>query len=187
VVVADCAAQGEHYARLHRPDVAIVDLGLADRDGLTVIAAIRKWSPMPILVLSARTAESQRLAVFDQGADDYIGKPFSAPELVARVRASARRHARGDLPMGILEFGAVVVDLGKRVAHHRDGREFRLTPTEHRILETLTRHRERIVRHVGWAEDITASDISHADYPYWRTSGCRRLDYGGASNSSRSS
>jgi len=154
VVVAESATQGEHYARLHRPDIVIVDLGLPDRDGLTVITAIRGWSPVPILVLSARTAEAQRLAAFDQGADDYVGKPFSAPELIARVRAISRRHVRGDLPMGILEFGEVAVDLSRRVAHHRDRGEIRLTPTEHRILETLTRHRERIVRHADIIKEV---------------------------------
>ena len=154
VVVAESASQGEHYARLHRPDVLIVDLGLPDRDGLTVITAIRGWSPVPILVLSARTVEAQRLAAFDEGADDYVGKPFSAPELLARVRAISRRHVRGDLPMGILEFGDVTVDLGRRMAHHRDKGEIRLTPTEHRILETLTRHRERIVRHADIIKEV---------------------------------
>jgi two-component system, OmpR family, KDP operon response regulator KdpE len=154
VVVAESATQGEHYARLHRPDTVIVDLGLPDRDGLTVITAIRGWSPVPILVLSARTAEAQRLAAFDQGADDYVGKPFSAPELIARVRAISRRYVRGDLPMGILKFGEVAVDLSRRVAHHRDRGEIRLTPTEHRILETLTRHRERIVRHADIIKEV---------------------------------
>ena len=79
VVIADTAARGEHDARLHRPDVVLVDLGLPDRDGLNVITAIRAWSPVPIIVLSARTAEAQRLAAFENGADDYVTKPFSVP------------------------------------------------------------------------------------------------------------
>ena len=92
VVVAGTAARGEHDARLHRPDIVLVDLGLPDRDGLNVIIGIREWSPVPIIVLSARTAEAQRLTAFDKGADDYVMKPFSAPELLARVRAIVRRH-----------------------------------------------------------------------------------------------
>jgi two-component system, OmpR family, KDP operon response regulator KdpE len=144
-VVAGTAARGEQDARLHRPDIVVVDLGLPDRDGLEVITGIRAWSPVPILVLSARTAEAQRLAAFEQGADDYVIKPFSAPELLARVRAIVRRHVRGDLPMGVLVLGDVSVDLSRRVARSRDGREVRLTPLEHRILETLARHGERIV------------------------------------------
>jgi len=147
VVIADTAARGEQDARLHRPDVVVVDLGLPDRDGLNVIRAIRVWSPVPIIVLTARTAEDQRLAAFELGADDYVMKPFSPPELLARVRAILRRHVRGDLPMGLLQLGDVSIDLGRRVAHRRDGRELRLTPLEHRILETLARNADRIVTH----------------------------------------
>ena len=145
VVIVGTAREGEHAALLHRPDVVLVDLGLPDRDGITVIRSIRRWSAMPIIVLSARAEEEQRIEAFDAGADDYVMKPFSPPELLARVRALLRRHARGDLPMGVLQLGAVVVDLGRRVATRGAGSEVRLTPLEHRILETLARHRERVV------------------------------------------
>jgi two-component system, OmpR family, KDP operon response regulator KdpE len=145
VVLSGTAARGQIDARLHRPDIVVVDLGLPDRDGLTVITAIREWSAVPIIVLSARTAEEQRLAAFEHGADDYVMKPFSAPELLARVRAIVRRHARGDLPMAVLTLGDVAVDLSRRVARGQDGREVRLTPLEHRILETLARNGDRIV------------------------------------------
>jgi two-component system KDP operon response regulator KdpE len=154
VVIADTAGRGENDARLHRPDAVVVDLGLPDRDGLEVIAAIRAWSPVPILVLSARTAELQRLEAFEKGADDYVAKPFSAPELLARVRAMVRRHVRGDLPMGVLDLGDVAIDLGRRVANRRDGREVRLTPLEHRILETLARHGDRIVTHATLIKEV---------------------------------
>ncbi|MGA9024549.1 MAG: response regulator [Steroidobacteraceae bacterium] len=154
VVVADTAARGEQDARLHRPDILVVDLGLPDRDGLNVITSVRLWSPVPIIVLSARTAETQRLAAFERGADDYIMKPFSAPELLARVRATVRRHVRGELPMGVLALGDVTVDLGRRTAQRRDGREVRLTPLEHRILETLARHGDRIVTHAALIREV---------------------------------
>jgi two-component system KDP operon response regulator KdpE len=154
VVVAATAARGEQDARLHRPDVVIVDLGLPDRDGLGVISAIRAWSPVPIVVLSARTAEPQRLAAFENGADDYIIKPFSAPELLARIRAMLRRHVRGELPMAVLRLGEMSVDLGRRVAHRNDGQEVRLTPLEHRILETLARHAGRIVTHTQLIREV---------------------------------
>lgn len=158
VVVAGTAARGETDARLHRPDIVLVDLGLPDRDGINVIKGIRQWSPVPIIVLSARSAEPQRLAAFEHGADDYVMKPFSAPELLARVRAIVRRHVRGALPMGVLELGAVAVDLGRRVVRSRDGREVRLTPLEHRILETLARHGERIVTSAALIKEVWGPD-----------------------------
>ncbi len=154
VVLAATAARGEQDAKLHRPDIAIVDLGLPDRDGLDVITGIRSWSPMPVVVLSARTAEAQRLAAFENGADDYVIKPFSAPELLARVRAILRRHVRGELPMAVLQLGRVSVDLSRRIARRNDGQEVRLTPLEHRILETLARRAGRIVTHAALLKEV---------------------------------
>jgi two-component system KDP operon response regulator KdpE len=145
VVLSDTAARGERDARLYRPDMVVVDLGLPDGDGLDVIKSIRTWSQVPIVVLSARTAEAQRLAAFDGGVDDYVIKPFSGQELLARVRAILRRHVRVELPNGVLQFGRATVDMSRRIARCHEGSEVRLTPLEHRILETLVRHSERIV------------------------------------------
>jgi two-component system KDP operon response regulator KdpE len=154
VVIAATAATGLHDARLHKPDIVLVDLGLPDRDGIDVISGIRTWSPMPIIVLSARTAEAQRLMAFESGADDYVVKPFSSPELLARVRAVTRRHVRGDLPKAVLQLGDVSIDLAARVASRQDGTEVRLTPLEHRILETLARHADRIVTHASLLKEV---------------------------------
>jgi two-component system KDP operon response regulator KdpE len=154
VLVADSCERGIRDARSHHPDVLIVDLGLPDQDGVHLIEEIRTWSPVPILVLSARTAEAQRLAAFDAGADDYVLKPFSAPELMARVRAALRRHARGELPTGVLEFGTFSIDLSRRVVQHRDGGEVRLTPLEHRILETLARNGDRVITHAQLMREV---------------------------------
>jgi two-component system, OmpR family, KDP operon response regulator KdpE len=154
VIIAGTGARGEQDARLYRPDVVLVDLGLPDRDGLDVIAAIRAWSPVPIVVLTGQTAEAQRIAAFELGADDYVIKPFSAPELLARVRAIGRRHVRGELPMGVLELGEVSVDMTMRTARRSDGGEVRLTPLEHRILETLARYGDRIVTHATLIKEV---------------------------------
>jgi two-component system, OmpR family, KDP operon response regulator KdpE len=154
VLVADSCMRGVRDAQSHHPDILIVDLGLPDQDGIHLIKAIRTWSPAPILVLSARTAETQRLAAFDAGADDYILKPFSAPELLARVRAALRRHARGELPTGVLEFDSLSIDLSRRVVQRRGGGEVRLTPLEHRILETLARNGDRVVTHTQLMKEV---------------------------------
>ncbi len=158
VVVADTAARGMHEARLYNPDVVIVDLGLPDRDGVEVIRGIRAWSAMPVVVLSARTAETQRLGAFENGADDYVVKPFSAPELLARVRAVSRRHVRGYLPMAVLRLGSISVNLSERVASRDDGREIHLTPLEYKILSALARQPERIVTHSTLLKEVWGPD-----------------------------
>ena len=145
VDIAASGSRADRDARSKRPDIVIVDLGLPDLDGIELIKAIREWSPVPIVVLSARTAESQRLAAFEAGADDYVIKPFSTAEFLARLRALLRRHARGHTPSAQLELGEMSIDLTRRIARRNGGEELRLTPLEHRILETLNRYRGFVV------------------------------------------
>lgn len=144
VVEAATAARAVIEARSHRPDLLLVDLGLPDGDGLKVIRDVRAWSVVPIVVLSARTMEAQKIAALDVGADDYVTKPFSAPELLARVRAALRRSARGAEQLPLLQLGSVEVDLVRRQARGKDG-EVHLTPLEYRVLESLARHAGMIV------------------------------------------
>jgi two-component system, OmpR family, KDP operon response regulator KdpE len=145
-VEADTALRAEIEARSHKPDLLLVDLGLPDGDGLKVIRKVRGWSPVPIIVLSARTMEEQKIAALDAGADDYITKPFSAPELLARVRAALRRNVRGvaDGATSILHLSDIEVDLTRRETRGPGG-EIHLTPLEYRVLESLARHLGSIV------------------------------------------
>ena len=144
VVEAETAARADVEARAHKPDLLIVDLGLPDGNGLDVIRGVRTWSPVPILVLSARTMEDQKIAALDAGADDYVTKPFSAPELLARMRAALRRNVRTQEQSPVLSLGAVTIDLARRVASGPQG-EIHVTPLEYRVLECLTRQAGAIV------------------------------------------
>jgi two-component system KDP operon response regulator KdpE len=145
VVEAENAARAEVAARSAKPDVMLVDLGLPDRDGIDVIRAVRRWSSVPVIVLSARTMEEQKIAALDAGADDYVTKPFSAAELLARVRAALRRHVRTSETPGHLRLGAAEIDLARRHARGPKG-ELHLTPLEYRVLECLRKGEGMIVR-----------------------------------------
>ena len=143
-IEADTAMRAEIEARSHKPDLLLVDLGLPDGDGLKVIRRVRAWSPVPVIVLSARTMEEQKIAALDAGADDYVTKPFSAPELLARVRAALRRNVRGAEQSSVLHLSDIQVDLERRETRGSHG-EIHLTPLEYRVLECLARHLGSIV------------------------------------------
>jgi two-component system, OmpR family, KDP operon response regulator KdpE len=146
VVEAATAERAGIEARAHKPDLMLVDLGLPDGDGIDVIRGVRKWSPVPIIVLSARTMESQKIAALDAGADDYVTKPFSAAELLARARAALRRGVKSaEGQGGALHVGAIEIDLPRREARGPDG-PLHLTPLEYRVLESLARNSGMIVR-----------------------------------------
>jgi two-component system KDP operon response regulator KdpE len=145
VVDAATAARANIEARSHKPDLLLVDLGLPDGDGVQLIRDLRAWSSVPVIVLSARTLEQQKIAALDAGADDYVTKPFSAPELLARVRAALRRNARGSEQSFVIRLGDVLVDLSRRSARGGDA-PVHLTPLEYRVLECLARQGGMIVR-----------------------------------------
>jgi two-component system KDP operon response regulator KdpE len=130
----------------HKPDLAIVDLGLPDFDGVEVIRRIREWSPMPIIVLSARVQEQAKIEALDAGADDYVTKPFAVGELLARVRVALRHVQRSSSGEHVLRLSGISVDLEQRRAS-RDGTDVRLTPLEFRLLACLARHLGMVVTH----------------------------------------
>ncbi|TDV32762.1 winged helix family two component transcriptional regulator [Paraburkholderia caballeronis] len=147
VFEAATGKQGLVEAATRKPDLVIVDLGLPDTDGLDVIRELRGWSDLPVIVLSARTQESEKVAALDAGADDYLTKPFGVSELLARIRAHLRRRNRGgagDAPQ--VNFGGVMVDLALRRVT-RDGEPVHLTPIEYRLLAALVRDAGRVLTH----------------------------------------
>ena len=146
VVESTTGRRGSIDAGTHKPDLAIVDLGLPDVDGIEVIRRIRAWSPMPIIVLSARVQERSKIEALDAGADDYVTKPFGIGELLARVRAALRHAVRTDSGTSILRFGTAIVDLEKRTAS-RGADKVHLTPIEFRLLTTLAKHLGLVVTH----------------------------------------
>jgi two-component system KDP operon response regulator KdpE len=152
-IEAETAERGEIEARSHKPDLLLVDLGLPDGDGIDLIRRIRAWSPVPIIVLSARTMEEQKIAALDAGADDYVTKPFSTPELLARVRSALRRHVRGTEQIPLLRLGEVQIDLARRESRGPQG-EVHLTPLEYRVLESLARHAGLIVRQAQLVREV---------------------------------
>ncbi|MBB5955490.1 two-component system KDP operon response regulator KdpE [Saccharothrix tamanrassetensis] len=127
-----------------KPDVVVLDLGLPDVDGTDVIAGLRGWTSVPIIVLSARTDSSDKVGALDAGADDYVTKPFGMDELLARLRAAVRRSAVAEGEDAVVETSSFTVDLAaKKVV--REGAEVHLTPTEWGLLEILARNRGRLV------------------------------------------
>jgi len=132
-------------AGTRRPDVVILDLGLPDGDGTDFIADLRKWSNVPVIVLSARVNESDKIKALDAGADDYLSKPFGTGELLARVRATLRRQRQPQADSaGQVQFGEVVVDLPNRRVTKR-GEHVHLTPTEYRLLSVLVANAGRVM------------------------------------------
>ena len=147
VFEADSVARGLIEIGTRQPDLVVLDLGLPDGDGIDLIRDMRTWSEIPIIVLSARTAEADKVAALDAGADDYLIKPFGAAELLARVRAHLRRSFRaGATGMTVFEFGNICVDLGKRIVE-KDGQQIHLTPIEFRLLVYLIGNPDSVLTH----------------------------------------
>lgn len=135
-----------------RPDVVLLDLGLPDMDGLVVTRRLREWCTIPILILSVRDGEADKVAALDAGADDYLTKPFGLQELLARLRAALRRGPHNQA-QSVLVSGPITIDLVLRQVH-REGQPVVLTPTEYDILRTLARKAGRVVTHQQLLHDV---------------------------------
>jgi two-component system KDP operon response regulator KdpE len=164
--IAATGNEGLRVAVLHQPDVIIVDLGLPDISGLDVIGRLREWYSRPILVLSARNRESDKVAALDLGADDYLTKPFGIGELLARLRV-AQRHLierDGGKTQARIEIGALVIDLA---AHRvqRDGADIHLTPIEYKLLTVLAQHRGKVLTHRQLLQNVWGA--THVESPHY--------------------
>ena len=145
VFEADGLKRGLIEAGTRRPDLVVLDLGLPDGDGLDFITDLRNWSDIPVIVLSARNSEHDKISALDAGADDYLEKPFGAGELLARVRAQLRRQQRsGNDPT--IRFADVCIDPVRRLVE-KNGEPVHLTPIEYRILTFLASQPDRVVTH----------------------------------------
>jgi two-component system KDP operon response regulator KdpE len=173
VFEADCVKRGLVDAGTRKPDLLVVDLGLPDGDGLDLIRDVRGWSNVPIMVLSARADETDKIAALDAGADDYLTKPFGVGELLARVRANLRRPRGGSSEATdqlatetdpLFRFGEVEVDRQARLVRRR-GSEVHLTPIEYRLLTVLIANAGRVMTHRQLLKEVWGP--AHADQSHY--------------------
>jgi two-component system KDP operon response regulator KdpE len=162
IIEAATGKEGLALAGSHNPDLVLLDLGLPDMDGVEVARRLREWSKAPVIVLSARGQEDDKVAALDAGADDYLTKPFGLSELLARMRV-AQRHieARGEAASApVLSSGALTVDLGKHLVTLA-GREIHLTPIEYKLLVALLRNPGRVLTHQQILKEVWGPRHAH--------------------------
>ncbi len=157
---ASTGTEGIRTATLRPIDIAIVDLGLPDMDGADVVESIRSWSSMPIIVLSVRSSENEKVRLLEAGADDYVVKPFGMAELLARVRVALRRQMRAVTGEPTVKVGPLTIDLAAR-AVLLNGSRLTLTPKEYRLLQVLAQHAGNVVTHQHLLRDVWGSSHVH--------------------------
>ena len=163
---AETGRAGLVEAATRKPDLVIVDLGLPDLDGVEVVAELREWYTRPIIILSARSNEQEKIKALDAGADDYLTKPFGIGELLARIRAALRRAARdaGVAAESSFEYGDIRVDLAARRVQ-RGGNDVHLTPNEYRLLAALVRYAGKVCTHRHLLAEVWGpSHVEHGHY-----------------------
>jgi two-component system KDP operon response regulator KdpE len=162
---ADNGKLGLIEAATRKPDLVIIDLGLPDMDGVEVVRQLREWTSMPVIVLSARTMEADKIAALDAGADDYLTKPFGLGELLARIRVALRHASRGVQETGgIFTVAGLKVDMPHRRVHV-DGAEVHLTPIEYRLLTELVKHAGKVLTHRHLLKEVWGpSHVEHNHY-----------------------
>jgi two-component system KDP operon response regulator KdpE len=143
---AETAAAALRTAATGRPDLVVLDLGLPDREGFEVLAALREWSRTPVIVLSVRSREDEKVRAFELGADDYVVKPFGMAELLARIKTALRRRVEAQAPEPVFRVGSLEVDLVRRLVRV-GGAEVRLSPKQYQLLQVLVAHAGKVVTH----------------------------------------
>ena len=166
VIEAETAAEGLSQVAMRNPDIVLLDLGLPDMDGLDVIEKLREWSPVPVIVISAREQEGDKIRALDGGADDYLTKPFAAGEMLARIRVALRHALPRSSDQGEAVFVAedLKIDFLARQVH-RGNQEIHLTPIEYRLLTVLVRNADRVMTHRQILKEVWgASYIEQTQY-----------------------
>ena len=169
---AASAADGIRAATLKVVDLVILDLGLPDMDGSEVVERLRAWSSVPIIVLSVRSDEDEKVRLLELGADDYVVKPFGMAELLARARAALRRQMRGSSGEPIVRAGPLTIDLTQRSVAV-DGKQVQLSPKEYRLLQVLAQHAGNVVTHQHLLKEVWG--IAHADDAHYLRIFVRKL------------
>ena len=160
---AENGQQGLVAIANHKPSIVLLDLGLPDMDGLELLKRLREWSETPVIVLTVRDDENEKVTALDAGADDYVTKPFGTPELLARLRATQRK-TRPEEEVSVFKLGDLIVDLTARVVT-RAGREIKLTATEYALLRLFVRHPGRVLTHRYILREVWGPEYGdEADY-----------------------
>jgi two-component system KDP operon response regulator KdpE len=157
---------GVYQASIVHPDLIVLDLGLPDISGMEVLRRIREWSRIPIIVLTAKDREEDKITALDSGADDYVTKPFSMGELVARIRV-ALRHVAKSANEPILQFGNLVIDLAQRLVE-LDGNRLKLTPTEYELLKILASNAGKVITQRQLLQQVWGGHHHESDSHYLR-------------------